>query len=113
MESSSSFTFSPHIAVQVREFDRAIAFYENVLGWKRDGASDNEVEFRFGSMTIYVERNPKGQTFFEFYVENVDDARSLLEEHGCAITATTTPEGKTGFIACDPFGLCYHICEKP
>ncbi len=83
------FEFSPHIAIQVKDYAKAKDFYERVLGMEIVNVADKETHFKCGMMNFYVENNPSEKTFFEFKVESVFDARThresnqqILDENG-------------------------------
>jgi catechol 2,3-dioxygenase-like lactoylglutathione lyase family enzyme len=107
-----TFEFSPHIAFQVNNYDSAIEFYEKTMGMKIIESTENETAFRCGNITFYVENTPKGNTFFEFVVEDLEKARDLLEEQGCTIKETVTPEGNKSYFVFDPYGLKFHLWQR-
>lgn len=80
------FEFSPHIAFQVKDYDNAKLFYEKVLGMEMIESSDQETSFKCGPVNFYMENRPTCFTFFEFKVDNLDDARKMLIEEGCKVT---------------------------
>ena len=106
------FKFSPHIAFHVRDYDRAVEFYENVLGLKQVYHDENETEFECGPIHLYAENNEAGMTLFEFEVNDLDEAVATLVENRCAAVETSTPEGDRSFMITDPFGLKFHLFEK-
>jgi catechol 2,3-dioxygenase-like lactoylglutathione lyase family enzyme len=106
------FEFSPHIAFQVKDYDKAIEFYEKTLGMKVLEKTENETAFRSGPLTFYVENTPKGNTFFEFSVQDLESARNLLVEQGCILKETVTPEGDKSYFVFDPYGMKFHLFQK-
>ena len=107
-----NFEFSPHIAIQVKDYDQAVDFYENVLGMELIHGDDNETEFRCGEVTIYIERSDEGNTFFEFKVDRIVEAVTRLKKLGCKATDVSTPEGMRSYIIHDPYGLKFHLWEE-
>lgn len=116
------FEFSPNVAIQVKDYDKALNFYENVIGFKvarrYDGSEDicggvRQTEYKFGPMTFWIEDNPNmesgGGTFFEFAVEDVEDAVDRLLQNGCELTQKFSD---TSFIFKDPFGMKFHVFRK-
>lgn len=67
------FALSPHIAIQVKDYDKAVAFYRNTLGFEfiKPLPEHNETHFKKDEINFYIEDNSDGKVFFEFKVENV------------------------------------------
>jgi catechol 2,3-dioxygenase-like lactoylglutathione lyase family enzyme len=104
-----TYTFSPHIAVQVTDFEKALEFYQSVLGMEIVEQGEDETSLRCGPITLHVENSPKGHTFFEFRVDDAEAAREELERAGCT-TAPTHLE--RSYLVADPFGLKFHVWEE-
>jgi catechol 2,3-dioxygenase-like lactoylglutathione lyase family enzyme len=104
--------YSPHIAVQVKNYAEAIKFYRDVLGMEVVYQDDNETEFKCGPVSYHIENNDQGKVFFEFKVEDIDTAKSQLEAAGCNLVETSTPEGLKSFMAVDPYGMRFHIWQE-
>ncbi len=104
-----SFEFSPHISVQVNSYDKALEFYQNILGMKLLKNSEGEAELEIGGMTFHIERSPQGHIFFEFKVENVESVRQKLLKEGCRATATHIQKS---YLITDPYGMRFHIFEE-
>ena len=100
------FEFSPHIAFQVKDYDKAKEFYEKVLGMDVVKTSDKETHFKKGEMNFYMENSDGGFTFFEFKVENVDAAKVELEREGCKVTQVYCDKS---IMFADPFGMRFHV----
>jgi catechol 2,3-dioxygenase-like lactoylglutathione lyase family enzyme len=104
------FKFSPHIAIQVKDYENACTFYKNILGFKELEIKKNETHFEKGDLNFYIENEPtKEKTFFEFKVENVANAILLLEQNGCLVTKKYSD--KNAMIQ-DPYGMSFHIFEE-
>jgi catechol 2,3-dioxygenase-like lactoylglutathione lyase family enzyme len=106
-----AFKFSPHIAVQVKDWEKAVAFYRDVLGMELRKESQDEAELACGDVMFYIENNPAQRTWLEFRVASVEEARARLEAAGCEARATNTPEGRRSYLVTDPFGMHFHIFE--
>jgi catechol 2,3-dioxygenase-like lactoylglutathione lyase family enzyme len=104
-----SFSFSPHVAVQVTNYDQAIDYYQNVMGMEVIARNDEEAELRCGEMTFHIENSMFGHVFFEFTVEDAEQARRELEAAGCTALPTHL-EGS--YLVSDPFGMRYHILQE-
>ncbi len=121
------FTFSPNIAVNVRNLDSAVSFYKDVLGVDVVGpraSTCNDIGsltavLKLGSgLTMFLDGCTKeqesgvGQVFFEFKCEDLAAAVQVLEGKGCAIGRETSGEGFTGRMITDPFGMRFHVYSK-
>jgi predicted dithiol-disulfide oxidoreductase (DUF899 family)/predicted enzyme related to lactoylglutathione lyase len=104
----SSFRLTNNVAVQVRDYEKAINFYENILGMKRDRSFDKETKFSIGTNQFYMEDSDGKNVFFEFAVDDFHHAIEMLVEQGC--TVTKEYHEKSVMIA-DPFGLKFHLFE--
>ena len=109
-----NFRFSPHIAVQVSDYEQAIDFYTTVLGMKLISRGQQESELQLGEVTFHVEDAATRRVFLEFKVDDVEAARQALVDGGCKTVATRIPEGATSYLISDPYGLHFHIWQdKP
>lgn len=102
------FEFSPHIAIQVRDYDKAIPFYRDVLGMEVVESGKDETHLKCGQVNFHVENSDSGATFFEFRVESVSEATKILEQNGCRMTHEYSAKSR---MFADPFGLRFHIWE--
>ncbi|HMS33277.1 MAG TPA: VOC family protein [Ignavibacteria bacterium] len=100
------YTFSPHIAIQVKDYSKAKDFYEKVLGMEIETASDKETHFKKDGINFYMEASDSGFTFFEFKVDDVNSAREELEKEGCKVTQVYSEKS---IMFADPFGMRFHI----
>lgn len=106
------FEFSPHIAVQVKDHEKAVGFYRDVLGMNVKGLEEGEAELGFGPVTFHVEESPEGRVFFELRVADLDEAVRRLEAAGCRISEASTPEGSKSCFAADPYGMRFHVFQE-
>ncbi|MBU0982281.1 MAG: VOC family protein [candidate division Zixibacteria bacterium] len=105
------FEFSPHIAVPVREYERAVEFYKGLMGLDVAYSDGNETEFRCGETSLHVENNAGGRIFFEFKVDDLEAAKQQLVEAGCKAVAAAAPDGPKSYQITDPYGLSFHLWE--
>lgn len=101
-----NFEFSPHIAFQVKDYNKAKEFYEKVLGMEVVKTSEKETHFKKGDMNFYMENSDSGFTFFEFKVEDVKAAKEELENNGCKITQIFSEKS---IMFTDPYGMRFHV----
>ena len=114
------FQMSPNIALHVSDRDSAAEFYKSVLGFdliKAHNTADNGVEMKAGDTTFWIDQSPTpektGEVFFEFFVNDLKTERDLLIQKGCTSLFVTTCESHVGEMFADPFGLKFHLYQKP
>jgi catechol 2,3-dioxygenase-like lactoylglutathione lyase family enzyme len=118
---STEFKFSPHVAIQVRDRHRAVAFYREILGFEllEDGATESMM--RKGPITFFMEgidgpppgenagtSSTAGTTFWEFEVVDFAAAHRRLLDAGCRETKRYAP---TSVMVADPYGLRFHLFQ--
>lgn len=103
------FKFSPYIAIQVKNYDKAVDFYKRVLGMEESEIKSSETYLLKDGINFCIEDNPDGNTFFEFKVEKVKAARKLLEGEGCRVTQVYSEKS---IMIADPYGMRFHIWEE-
>jgi catechol 2,3-dioxygenase-like lactoylglutathione lyase family enzyme len=85
------FNFSPYIAIQVKDYEKAIDFYQRVLGMELTEIRGKDTYLKsypcsdnIGAINFCFENEGiPGQVFFEFQVDSVKEAKALLENEGC------------------------------
>jgi len=102
------FEFSPHIAFQVRDYKNAKNFYEKILGMEVVSSSDKETHFKKGLMNFYMEDSESKYTFFEFKVDNINEAKEMLEKEGCKVTQVYSEKS---LMFADPYGMRFHVWQ--
>ena len=101
------FQFSPYVAVQVKDFDKAIDFYKRVMGMEFLETKDNDTYLKSGPMCFVFENALEGKSvFFEFKVSNIKEARELLEKEGCKVTHVYSEKS---IMFSDPYGMNFHV----
>ena len=103
------FEYSPHIAINVKDRDKAGDFYKRVLGMEFVEEKRGDLNFKAGPLNLYFAEGQPGQTFFEFKVDSVKEARALLESEGCKITREYSDKN---VMVSDPYGFNFHIWEE-
>ena len=105
------FQLSPCIAINIRQYEKAIAFYRDVLGFEVVKYSPRETHFRKGNTQFFIELDEAraGKVFFEFEVENFAEAEKLLREQGCQLISPFSPRNA---MFSDAFGMNFHVYEK-
>ena len=104
-------SFSPHIAVGVRDYNNALDFYTNTLGFTMQKFHAQESELRCGELTLHIERNKGEQaTWLEFRVDDIATLKPKLETAGCALHTTNLEKS---YLVVDPYGMRFHPWEEP
>jgi catechol 2,3-dioxygenase-like lactoylglutathione lyase family enzyme len=99
--------FLPHIAIDVRDYHRAIAFYRDVLEMEIIAHGRRETRLRIGDLHLYVQGGRHEQVYLAFETDRIQEARERLVVAGCTIGEF---DGG-GFMVADPFGLKFYLSE--
>jgi len=110
------FEFSPFVAVEIKDYERACEYYEQVLGMtpvkKHPVESHFQSKGSAGEMNFFVSetgsKNICNDIYFEFKTDDAAEAKKLLEEKGCKILKVYSEKS---FLVEDPFGLKYHVYQ--
>ena len=103
------FEFSPYIAIQVKDHQKAVDFYQRVLGMEFKRARENDTYLNKDGINFVYENNPNGNgTFFEFKTDNLRDAKQLLEKEGCKVLQVYNQHS---IMFADPYGMNFHVWE--
>lgn len=105
------FRFEPDIAITVRKYEKAVEFYQQVLGMRLIRQDEGETVLRLPGATFYVEdggdelpiRTP---ATFCFSTDDFRAAEERLFAAGCRLSAVV--EG--GRMVHDPYGLAFFLC---
>lgn len=105
------FRFEPDIAVTVRKYDRAVEFYQRVLGMRLIRRDETETVLRLPGATFYLEDGgdeppPRPATTFCFVTDDFRAAEEQLYAEGCRLSAVV--DG--GRMVHDPYGLAFFLC---
>ncbi|MBE4907536.1 DUF899 family protein [Bacillus luteolus] len=108
LNSQSAFQLTNNIAIGVKDYENALAFYKEVIGMKGEQIFENETKLTMSGTSFFIENNPANNVHFEFAVEDIEAAKNLLLDKGCQITKEYS--AKSVMIE-DPFGLKFHLFE--
>lgn len=105
------FRMTKHIAINVRDYKKAILFYRDTLGWEVIKEGTRETHFVKGDTNFYIEE--KGgkpyEVFFEYEVEDIEAAKVKLLSEGCAISQSYSPQS---IMFSDAYGTNFHVYQK-
>ena len=105
------FRMSPNIAVRTQnQFSEALEFYTKVLGFKNRSDNPDLGDLDANPIKLFVlEDNEFRGPVMELFVDNLDEAREILEANGCKVLRWRG-KGQDCYIQ-DPFGVIFNIWE--
>ena len=105
-------TMSPNVAVRTqKQFDEALAFYKNVLGFENRSTDPELGDFDANPINLFVLEDDEFRgPVMELFVDDLEEARVYFESNGCKILRWRG-KGQDCYIE-DPFGVRYNIWEK-
>jgi predicted enzyme related to lactoylglutathione lyase len=71
-----------NLTIPVSDLKKAVAFYENVLGLKKQNEWSNYAIFNIADMMLGLDPDPKAELQIFMRVANVDDEYKALKEKG-------------------------------
>jgi catechol 2,3-dioxygenase-like lactoylglutathione lyase family enzyme len=101
-------TFGADILLHSPDPDGAAAFYVEHLGFEITGEYPM-VSLHGNHINLFIERGPALGPVLEVTVDDVDEARKRLVEHGCEVV-----KDEPAFPRCyvkDPCGLIYNLSK--
>lgn len=119
---STLFTRIDTVFLQVKDFDRAIEWYHEVLGlmlrWKYDGEDSGYACFNVGETPLTLVRLPEGEqvrhtthALFNFYTRDIEATHQHLRAKGVDVDPVTRTPGVTFFDFRDPDGNWLSVCH--
>ncbi|TQR19367.1 DUF899 family protein [Psychrobacillus vulpis] len=108
LNNNSPFQLTNNVAIGVKDFEKAIKFYINVLGMQMEKTVGNEMKLSISGTNFYVEKSDHNNTFFEFAVEDFESAKELLLQNNCIITQEYSDKS---LMLEDPYGLKFHLFQ--
>jgi catechol 2,3-dioxygenase-like lactoylglutathione lyase family enzyme len=106
--------------VPVHEFDRTVAFYRNILGFKEiESPSQDNIEavtFKFGDKNLWIDKIAgisQAEVWLEVVTENIKAAAKYLEENNCIRRdeIEPLPEDFKGFWIANPANIIHLVNE--
>ena len=107
------FRLTHNIALQIKDYENAVAFYENVIGMELKQVTENESRLSIAGTNFYIEKmegsaSVPGRVFFEFSVSDYEAAKAKLIDAGCKVTRVFH---ETSEMFQDPYGLQFHLFQ--
>ena len=105
------FRMSPNIAVRTQnQFSEALEFYTKVLGFKNRSDNPDLGDLDANPIKLFVLEDDEFRgPVMELFVDNLDEAREILEANGCKVLRWRG-KGQDCYIQ-DPFGVIFNIWE--
>jgi len=100
---------SSDVIIRTEAWAQATAFYEFVLGLPVTHRSENLVGFDTGVFCLYVEKGQEHGPVFEFFVPDVEAAKSKLLAAGCTVQEED-PSVPRCYIR-DPYGVVFNVAK--
>lgn len=105
--------FSPYFAFMVKDYEKALSFYQNVMGMELEKRGEGESQLKLGDANFCVVNQADFKaTYFEFEVDDLEKAKSEFLSAGCEIDETETEDGDKSYNVFDPYGMVFHMYEK-
>jgi predicted enzyme related to lactoylglutathione lyase len=98
---------SRDILIQTEDIDTACSFYEQQFGLTSFMRQPDLIGLEAGAFRLFLERAQAYGPVFEFFVDNLEDAKARLVASGCRVEAED-PSIPKCYIR-DPFGLTFNI----
>jgi len=103
---------SPNIAVRTQgQFAEAVDFYSKVLGFQNRSKDPELGDMDANPVNLFIlEDNEFRGPVMELFVENLEEARKILEANGCKVLRWHG-KGQDCYVQ-DPFGVIFNIWEE-
>lgn len=105
------FKFSRCLALETPDFNRALDFYQNVIGLEVVRREGSTFELKAGQFRLFIDKGETMGPVMEFLVLELDKARDRLIKAGCKVVRWEG-KGKCCFMS-DPFGFIFNLYEEP
>jgi len=101
--------FGTDILIQVGDPKAAAAFYVEQLGFSIDNNNPGMIGLHGENISLFIEPGPALGPVLEVTVDNVEEAKRRLVEHGCEIVKDE-PHFPRTYVK-DPYGLTYNLTK--
>jgi catechol 2,3-dioxygenase-like lactoylglutathione lyase family enzyme len=105
------FELSNCVALETKNPEKAVEFYQTVLGLQRSKQTAEFTEFKSGPFNFYVAKeNHCPGVMLDFRVADLEAAVEHLQAHGCQVLQWDG-KGSDCFMK-DPFGLVFNLSQS-
>ncbi|MGD8455918.1 MAG: VOC family protein [Anaerolineales bacterium] len=102
---------SPNIAVRHKDFDLAVEFYSQVLGFENRSSNPELADFDAKPINLFViEDDEFTGPVMELFVSDLEEARDYLLANGCKVLRWRG-KGEDCYIQ-DPYGVIFNLWEN-
>ena len=103
---------SPNIAIRTqKQFNEAVEFYSNVLGFKNRSTDPELADFDASPINLFVLEDAELRgPVMELFVDDLEEARKHFEANGCNILRWRGK--KQDCYIEDPFGVRFNVWEN-
>lgn len=102
-------SLSQDTLVQTEGLPESVAFYEVLLGLHSVIERDNLSGLEAGAFRLLVDRGKALGPVLDFFVPDLQKARSALLAAGCRLQAEDPTSAQCHL--CDPYGLCFNLAQ--
>lgn len=102
---------SPNIAIRHKDYEKAVDFYANVIGFENRSSDPDLADFNADPINLFVLADDEfSGPVMELFVDDLEAARDHLVANGCKVLRW---RGKRQdcYIQ-DPFGVIYNLWEE-
>ena len=98
-------------------FGETVRFYREVLGLPWLGEEEGSHRFRFGGLTLWIDRaegRGRGEVWLELFTDDVSRSRTWLQGKGARLRDGLEPLGDLdAHWISDPAGIVHLVSKKP
>ena len=99
--------FGADILIQAEDPQAAAKFYVDQLGFTIDDHNPGMIGLHGKHINLFIEPGPKLGPVLEVTVDNVEEAKRRLVQHGCEVVKDE-PHFPRTYVK-DPYGLIYNL----
>jgi catechol 2,3-dioxygenase-like lactoylglutathione lyase family enzyme len=103
------FRSSRDVIIRTADWSKATAFYRDVLGLAVTHTGDRLIGFETGAFRLFVEKGKPHGPVFEFFVPDVEAAKTGLLAAGCTLEEEL-PSIPRCYIR-DPYGFVFNLAR--
>ena len=102
---------SPNIAIRHQDYEKAVDFYANVIGFENRSSDPGLADFDAAPINLFVLADDEfSGPVMELFVDDLEAARDHLVANGCKVLRWRGKQ-QDCYIQ-DPFGVIYNLWEE-